>query len=126
MAKIKANERRIHPRINQQLPFKVVANGYDFATYTKNISCVGAYCHINKYVPPFTKVMIRLSLPVMENDKNKYCDVNCKGVIVRTEDEKNGGYNIAIFFNGIKDDTRSKIANYIGQILPNCFSSKGV
>jgi len=110
-------ERRIHPRLNQELPFKVSANGYSFETNTKNISCVGAYCKIKKYIPPFTRVKIKLSFPVKNRlGKNEYT-MDCDGVIVRTEDEAKGGFNIAIFFNTIKDVQRKKISQYINQFI---------
>jgi len=108
--KIKAAERRQYPRLYRQLPFKVIANGYDFATSTQNVSCVGAYCRIEKYMPPFTKVMVKLSM-------NNY-NVECRGVVVRTEDAMTGGFNIAIFFNEINDSQRHKISQYINQFLP--------
>lgn len=111
-------ERRQYPRIEHQLPVKIIANGYDFATSTQNVSCLGAYCHIDKYVPPFTKVMVKLALSVMTDSGNKNYDVDCKGVIVRAEDEIKGGFNVAIFFNEIKDDQRKKISRYINQFLP--------
>ena len=120
--KIRA-ERRRHPRIYQQLPIKVVANGYDFITATDNVSCVGAYCCINKYIPPFTKVMVKLSLPVITDNNNKNYDVECKGVVVRTEDENKGRFNIAIFFNEIRDGQRKIISQYINQFLPKKSSS---
>ena len=110
-------ERRLHPRIEQRLPLKIAANGYDFATTTQNISCLGAYCHIDKYVPPFTRIMVKLTLPVM-NNKNDDRNVECKGVVVRAEDEEKGGFNIAVFFNNIKDSQRNKISQYISQLLP--------
>ncbi len=122
MLKSSRKERRLHPRIDEQLPVEVVANGYDFSTNTQNISCLGTYCHIDKYVPPFTKVMIKMKLPGAPKDK-KRCDVECKGVIVRTEDEEQGGYNIAIFFNGIKDIARQKIAHYISSLMPHNVAS---
>lgn len=118
MTKHPKAERRQHPRIEQTLPLQVAANGYDFTTTTQNVSCVGAYCCINKYVPPFTKVMVRLSLPVATSDGNKKYGVRCKGVVVRTEDESRGGFNIAIFFNEIKECERQKITQYINQFLP--------
>jgi len=110
--------RRQFPRINRELPLKVAANGYDFTTSTLNVSCVGAYCRIDKYVPPFTKVAVKLSLPVASINGNKNYDVECSGVVVRTEDEIQKGFNIAIFFNRIRDDQRKKIAQYISQFLP--------
>jgi hypothetical protein len=47
----------------------------------------------------------------------KKCKVESNGVIVRTEDAKSGGFNIAIFFNEIKDEQRQKISRYISQAL---------
>ncbi|MBU1998418.1 MAG: PilZ domain-containing protein [Candidatus Omnitrophota bacterium] len=113
--KVMKSERRRHTRIDTALPIRLAVNGYDFSTSTKNLSCVGAYCLINKYIPPFTKVSVKMMLPI----KNEYCDAKCTGVIVRTEDEPAGGFNIAIFFNGIRDITRQKISRYITQLLPN-------
>lgn len=111
MKKRPGKERRLYPRVEKRLPLNVVANGYDFSTSTQNISCIGAYCHIDKYVPPFTKIAIKMELP-------PDCRVECKGVIVRTEDEKSGGFNIAIFFNEIKESQRKKIARYLSRFLP--------
>ena len=118
MIRNKKAERRQYPRIEQVLPLKVAANGYDFATSTLNVSCLGAYCHIDKYMPPFTKVMVRLALPVSTLNGNKNYNVECKGVVVRSEDESRGGFNIAIYFNEIGGSQRHKISQYINQFLP--------
>jgi len=114
MTKKTGKERRLYPRIEQRLPVKIAANGYDFSTTTKNISCLGAYCHINKYIPPFTKIMVKLNLPLNSGESQ----VECKGVVVRSDDETSGGFNIAIFFNNIKGSQRQKISQYISQFLP--------
>lgn len=116
--KPKKTERRQYPRIEQGLPLKIAANGYDFATSTQNVSCVGAYCHLDKYIPPFTKIAVKLTLPVMIDARMKNIEVECNGVVVRTEDERKGGFNIALFFNRIKGSQRKKIAQYINQFLP--------
>jgi len=117
-------ERRRFPRIEQNLPLKIGANGYDFVTYTHNVSCVGTYCRISKYIPPFTKVSIRLSLPISgEGREKKIHEVECEGVIVRAIDGKDGGFNIAVFFNRIKDIQLEKISQYINQFIPKESSS---
>lgn len=113
--KNKHTERRQYPRINTQVPVKLAANGYDFTTTTQNVSCLGAYCRISKYIPPFTKLNVKLHLPLADK---KPCVVDCRGVIVRSQDEDNGGFNIAIFFNEINDSQRRKIAQYLKQFLP--------
>lgn len=116
--RIKA-ERRQYPRIEKELPLKIETNGYDFVTTTQNISCVGAYCHIDKYMPPFTRIMVKLILPIMNSGGNNNYSVECEGVVVRAEDENKGGFNIAIFFNEIKDSQRQKIFQYISRLLPD-------
>jgi c-di-GMP-binding flagellar brake protein YcgR len=110
-------ERRLHHRLDHKLPLKLAVNGYDFSTATHNISSVGAYCHLDKYMPPFTKISVKLSLP-NEDQAGKNTIVECNGVVVRTEDETNGGFNLAIFFNEIRDDQRKKIAHYVSRFLP--------
>lgn len=107
------NERRLHPRINMNLPLNVGANGYDFCTNTQNVSCLGTYCHITKYVPPFTRVRIKMALPM--KDTAVPVNVECDGVIVRTDDEPQGGFNVAIYFNRIKDTQRQKLSDYVKQ-----------
>ncbi len=114
---MKKEERRLHPRIDQQLAINVAANGYDFITNTQNISCLGAYCTIDKYIPPFTKLKIKLNLPLTQKGVKEKCDIDCSGVIVRTEDNPDGKFNIAIFFNKINDQPRKKITQYIKQFI---------
>ena len=119
---ITKNEKRLHPRIDHCLPVKVAVNGYDFSTTTQNLSCLGAYCTINKYVPPFTKVMVKMDVPLKEGSKK--FDINCKGVIVRSEDGVDGGFNIAIFFNAIPETQRKKISQYVERFLPEASASR--
>lgn len=109
------SEKRLHPRLFHKLPLKIATAGYDFVTTTTNISCLGAYCHINKYVPPFTKIALKLDLPLGMKKKSV---VACNGVVVRSEDDASGGFNIAIFFNEIKESQRKVISQYVNQFLP--------
>jgi hypothetical protein len=112
-------EKRQYPRVIQELPIRVVANGYDFITTTQNISCIGAYCNIAKYIPPFTKIRVRLDLPMFGDEglSAENSIVECTGVVVRTEDTPNGTFNIAVFFNKIHDGQRNKISQYLNQFL---------
>jgi len=112
------SDRRLHPRIDHGMPINVMADGYDFMSTTRNVSCLGAYCHISKYVPPFTKLNIKLDLPVKKARVSKKIEVACKGVVVRTDDDPAGGFNIAVFFNDIKPVQQHRIAEYINQFIP--------
>lgn len=109
------NERRLYPRIDHKLALKIAANGFDCCTTTENISCLGAYCRIDKYIPPFTKILIALTLPVKPTGDDSDCRLECKGVVVRSDDAPAGGFNIAIFFNEIKEPQRQKISRYLSQ-----------
>ncbi len=118
-------DKRQHPRLYQMLPMNVETNGYDFETRTQNVSCLGAYCTITKYIPPFTRVKIKMSLPVKSRLKKSEANVECEGVVVRSEDAPNGAFNIAIYFNRIADVTRQKLSQYVNSALtqtPNAIS----
>lgn len=82
-------------------------------TETFNISRSGAYCQVNEYVEPMTKLKISFLIPV-QSAKTSDKKVTCGGVVVRTEpsdlEEK---YNIAIFFNEINERDRELISDYI-------------
>ncbi len=69
-------------------------------------------------MPPFTKIAVKVILPLRVKGKIKNADIECNGVVVRTEDEKKGGFNIAVFFNEIAESQRKKIAQCVNQFLP--------
>lgn len=111
-------ERRVHPRIDHQLPLNVAFNEYDFTTNTQNLSCLGTYCRIDKYIPPFTRVRVKLDLPIHDEK----CNVECDGVVVRSEDDADGSFDIAIFFNRIKDQARQRLTEYVSQHVQGALS----
>ena len=118
--RLRAAERRKSPRIAKELPINIAADGYGFSTTTQNVSCTGVYCRVNRYIPPFTKIAVKMALPIVnpKTARNSLSCLECKGVVVRTEDEDMGGFNIAIFFNDINDSQRQKISRYVNQFLP--------
>jgi hypothetical protein len=119
MSPIPQADRRQYPRVDNQLPMRISANGYDFQTNTHNISAMGAYCHIEKYIPPFTRLGLHICLPIKEHNGAKELTVECSGVVVRTEDDAStGGFNIAIYFDRIRENSKNKIALYLSQFYP--------
>jgi|YelNatPaOPRAMG01_1025707.scaffolds.fasta_scaffold00406_32 c-di-GMP-binding flagellar brake protein YcgR len=104
-------ERRRYPRIEKKLPLQIITDKYDISTETKNLSCIGAYCSIDRDIPVLTKLSITILLP--GKSKNKYTEVRCKGVVVRKEKNPSGGFNIGIFFNDITQKQKEKISKYI-------------
>jgi c-di-GMP-binding flagellar brake protein YcgR len=110
-------ERRRFPRVNAGLPLKIRSVDYDFVTETRNISCIGAYFTINKYIEPLTKVSIVLLLPKRNPDDKTAQKIQCTGVVIRAEANTDGRFNVAVFFNDIKERDKQKISQYVKQIV---------
>jgi hypothetical protein len=111
-------ERRVHPRIDNNVPLKIFHEGGDIVTETGNISRSGAYCKVNKYIAPMTKFKINLLLPVKKNGKTTSKKIACEGAVVRIEPSKlNQHYNVAIFFNDISQRDAESIADYVSSCL---------
>jgi integration host factor subunit alpha len=109
-------ERRRHPRINGRLQFKVKAEDFDTVTETINLSCLGAYCQLNKHIPLMTSLKIALALPYGDQG-NEFDYVECNGVVVRIEEvlsetNMDSVYNTAIYFNEIEESEKEKIADF--------------
>lgn len=113
---MKANnltERRRSPRIEKEIALKIRADNCDIVTQTKNISSLGAYCTVNRYIPPLTKLAIVLMLPLKEKDNST--QVQCRGVVVRTKNRHPDGFDIAIYFNEINKKNKEKIEKFVKQ-----------
>jgi len=109
-------ERRRHPRINQRVPFTLRAEDFDAVTETINMSCLGAYCQLDKHIPLMTGLKIALALP-RGDKKNEIEYAECNGVVVRVEEvvsqsHKSSVYNTAIYFNEIEESEKEKIASF--------------
>lgn len=108
------SEKRQHPRLKKNLPIKIRNGDFDIFTETKNISCTGAYCQIDKYIAPFTKIKTTILLPAKTENSN--CCIKCEGTVVRVEKADSSLetlYNIAVYFNQISKASMSKIGRFI-------------
>ncbi len=110
-------EHRKHPRINERLQVKLKTNHFDIVTETINLSCIGAYCQANKYIPLMTGLDIVLALPHADED-GEFEYIECDGLVVRVEKvsfDANGRnpYNIAIYFSEIEDSEKQKIESFV-------------
>jgi len=114
----KFNERRKYPRLESNIPLKLCREDGDIVTETANISRSGAYCKVNQFIEPMTKLMIHLLIPIKKDEKIVTKKVSCEGVVVRTEQAKdNETYNVAIFFNSISAKDIDIIEDYVSFYL---------
>lgn len=119
MSKTKT-ERRKDPRTMTSLPLKISKKGLDIITETRNVSCSGVYCRINKPLPLMSKIGITLLLPIQVKDRVSTEKVRCNGVVVRSEPEilkeaDTAYQNVAIFFTDLTKKDRTKITQYVLQ-----------
>ncbi|MFA5038768.1 MAG: PilZ domain-containing protein [Candidatus Omnitrophota bacterium] len=111
-----SQDRRRYARADKNLAIKIRDKDADFVTETKNISCLGAYCEVDGYVPILTKLKITLLLPKSRNLKDPK-HIACEGTVVRVEKSpdplENNKYNIGIYFNQINRSDMKMIDRYI-------------
>lgn len=114
--KKKYEEKRKHPRSKKNIDFKIETGDSTITAKSIDLSCIGVYCQVDKYMPSMTNLKIVIGLPCDgQEDGVEY--VECNGVVVRVKRilSNNGGntHNIAIFFNEIKESEKEKIASFI-------------
>lgn len=114
-----AQERRKYPRLDKNLPLKLTLDEFDIVTETKNLSCIGTYCEISRFLEPLTKLKIILLLPFKKKNRISTKKVSCQGVVVRAQaiPLKNNCYNIAIYFNDITKAEMNKISDYVNSLI---------
>jgi hypothetical protein len=113
-------EKRKHPRLDYCLPITLSDSQWDIATETKNISCSGAYCAVDKPIKIMTKLDIALFVPCETKRDKKIKKINCKGVIVRCEHNKQNQkrpYYVGIYFNEIDKAGKKLLFSHIHSCL---------
>ena len=112
------DERRKDPRLENNIPVKICQEGGDLVTETQNVSRSGAYCRVNQYIEPMTKLKIHLLLSFSKSGKSVTKKISCEGVVVRSEPTSyNEKYHIAVFFSDITKRDAECITDYVETYL---------
>lgn len=111
------SERRIQKRFNAKLPVKIGGSDFNITTDTKNISSSGIYCQIDQFVPVMTKLGLKMSITLIENDQKVKKNVYCHAVVVRIKPEEESSetkfYQLGLFFTDIAEQDRKLINLYL-------------
>ena len=108
------DERRKHPRLENNIPIKLSSDDRDVVTETRNLSSAGTYCKVNQYFEPMTKLKIHLLLPLKKRDKTVTKKLSCQGIVVRAEPVPGAEYfNVAIFFNDMSPADSKVLTEYV-------------
>jgi len=114
------DERRSDPRLANNVPVKICQEDGDLVSQTQNISRSGAYCHVERFIAPMTKLKVHLMLTSPDEGRKKSRKISCDGVVVRSEPVANGkGYNLAIFFSDISKNDATAVTDYVNAYLQN-------
>lgn len=110
-------ERRRAPRIAERVVLAITDGGTELSTETKNLSASGAYCTLDRFIAPMSKLQLRFELP----ERSRRTTVRCAGVVVRVDPVIAGAerarYNVAIFFTELSERNRSAISRFVRQRL---------
>lgn len=117
-----ASERRRAPRIPERVAVSISDAGTELKTETKNLSASGAYCMLDRFIAPMSKLQLRFDLA----NGSRRVAVRCAGVVVRIEpviaNTERGRYNVAIFFTELSERHRAAIGRFVRQRLATASS----
>ena len=111
-------ESRKHPRFVVVLPLEIISPDFHLETKTKNISCAGLFCEVDRYIPVDTEIEVTMKLSLTVDGRKIKKTVNCPASVVRIDPPhkyKNGNYNIGIAFLEIEDNDKVFLLKYIRQ-----------
>ena len=114
---VMSQERRKAPRAAEPIAVAIVDGGGELHAETKNLSASGAYCVLERFIAPMTKLALRFELP----NGARRATIQCSGVVVRSEPiivhAERGSYYVAIFFTDLAEQDRAMIKRFVQQRL---------
>ena len=118
-------ERRAHPRHATALDLQVTPEegGVVARVVANNISLGGLYCTSNADFPEMTRLAVRLMLPTGNGRSLEPHPVDVEAVVVRREEVRPGldddpRYELGLFFTGLDDGVRERIARFVDSHQP--------
>ncbi len=118
------HERRREPRAVEQLTLDLQDAATQLTAETKNLSASGAYCTLERFIPPMSKLQLHFELP---GNGTRRSAIRCSGVVVRVEPviapSGRGSYHIAILFTELSARDRSAISSFVRQRLSGTSSA---
>lgn len=111
------SERRRAPRVPERVALSILDAGNELLTQTNNLSASGAYCTLDRFIAPMSKLALRFDLP----NGSRRVPVRCAGVVVRVDpvivNADRGKYHVAIFFTELSERHRAAIGRFVRERL---------
>ena len=113
-----AAERRQAPRVDERVTVAISSDGQAIQAETENLSTSGAYCVLDRFIAPMTKLELAFELP----NGARRTRIQGTGVVVRVEPRINeraqSQYYVAIFFSEMSERHRAAISKFVRRRLP--------
>jgi len=110
-------ERRKAPRSAESLPLAVTEGDVSVQAKMQNLSAAGMYCTMDRFIPPMTKLDLKLEL----TGSARPAKIRCVAVVVRVEPSVTDGevmrYNTALFFTDLAERDRKAISQFVERRL---------
>ena len=113
---MKQTERRQSPRIAERVPLAITDATTELFAETLNVSASGAYCLLDRFIAPMSKLQLRFEL----FNGSRLVKVSCSGVVVRVDPVAgpNGPrYQTAVFFTELSERNRAAITRFVQRRL---------
>ncbi|MBU0635182.1 MAG: PilZ domain-containing protein [Candidatus Omnitrophica bacterium] len=118
MIKTAGNERRECPRFVFDLPLEINHKDFHVAARTRNISCSGIFCDIDKYIPLKTKITVKIKLSLVADGRKIKKILNFPAKIARIEQDKGRkttNFHVGIRFASLRDKNQEYLLQFIQQ-----------
>ncbi|MCG2711339.1 MAG: PilZ domain-containing protein [Candidatus Omnitrophica bacterium] len=111
-----SSENRRHPRFILMLPLEITLGDFCIQTQTRNVSCTGLYCKVDRFIPKETeiKVNMKISFTIDAHKVNK--TINCPAKVVHIIPPnpcRNADYDIGIEFLNLRVADKGLLLKYI-------------
>ncbi len=116
MTKAEGSEKRKFPRFVLALPLELSLNESEqILTLTNNISFSGIFCQVDRYIAPNTKLQLKMNLPMLEDNRKTYRQVQCLAEVARIEAGvgDSGNFHAGISFSGLNEEDRKLLLKFI-------------
>jgi len=109
-----ANERRRHPRIEAELPFRFVnEQGEQEAFELVDLSESGARIRCARHLSAMTKMVVGMVLPGRFVDREQDVRLETTGVVVWSHDLGEGSFDTGVFFSELGEEQREILRSFV-------------
>jgi len=109
-------ENRRHPRFILMLPLEISCGDFCLQTRTKNISCFGLYCEVDRFIPEGTEVKVSMKISLTIDQRKVKKVISCSAKVVHIDPpnpQVNVNYNMGIEFLNLKESDKDLLLKYI-------------